>query len=264
MIYDIQKASFSKRLSAYILDFILLVILITGVAWLLSVVFGYDSHLETIEQKRAFYSAQYSTEDFKIDFEISSTDYEKLTEEERKLLDQAYAEFSKDETVIKEYNVLYSLIVLMVSISVLVAHLILEFILPLILKNGQTVGKKIFGIAVVHSNCVRISHLTLFVRSILGKYTIETMIPVICTIMIIFTATGVSTFPVTTGLAIIFLLFAVQIAMLCASKNNTVIHDLISDTVAVDLSSQMIFKDKEALTKYIEEQHKKKVENSVY
>ena len=44
MIYDIQNAALGKRLSAWLLDFILLVVLITGVAALVSGAMDYDSH----------------------------------------------------------------------------------------------------------------------------------------------------------------------------------------------------------------------------
>ena len=42
MIYDLQKASILKRISAGILDFIIVLIIATGCFFLLSSIFNYD------------------------------------------------------------------------------------------------------------------------------------------------------------------------------------------------------------------------------
>lgn len=258
MIFDIQKASFLKRISAFILDFILLLILITGSAWILSIATDYKSHTNAIEQKKIEYQNLYSDDTFKVDFNIKESDFLELTIEQQQKINNAYAKFSEDKEVIKEYNVLYSLMLMITSISIFIACFILEFILPLILKNGQTVGKKVFGIAVMHTNSVKLSHLALFARSILGKYTIETMIPIAIAIMIYFGFWGLG------GTAILLLFLAVQITVLCVSKNNSCLHDLIAGTVAVDMQSQMIFENEEKMLEYKKAEHAKKVEKSVY
>jgi hypothetical protein len=48
MIYDLQKASILKRVSAGLLDFILTLIIATGAFFLLSSIFNYDSMLGNI------------------------------------------------------------------------------------------------------------------------------------------------------------------------------------------------------------------------
>ena len=72
---------------------------------------------------------------------------------------------------------MYNLAIVMVVIGVLGANLILEFVVPLIIGNGQTLGKKIFSIGVMRYDGVRVSPLLMFVRTVLGKSTIETLIP---------------------------------------------------------------------------------------
>ncbi len=258
MIYDVQKASFLKRVSAYILDFILLTIIATGVALLISAIVDYDGQLQIYEDKKTFYENKYSTEDFEIDFDIQESAFKELTSDKIELINTAYEEFRNDQEAIKAYNLLISLMLMITSISIFIAHLILEFILPLILKNGQTVGKKIFGVAVMQNNSVKVNHLSMFARSILGKYTIETMIPVMMAIMIYFGAWGLG------GFAILLLFFSAQLIILCITKNNSCVHDLLSGTVAVDLASQMIFESEEKMIEYKKAQHAKKVEKSVY
>ena len=73
---------------------------------------------------------------------------------------------------------------IIISFSILIGFLIVEFLFPMIFKNGQTLGKKIFGIGVMRVDGVKVTTPILFVRSILGKFTIETMMPVLMVIMI--------------------------------------------------------------------------------
>jgi len=91
--------------------------------------------------------------------------------------------------------------------------------------------------------------LQLLVRTLLGKFTIETMIPVYGVLMIIFgTANPVM-------LLISFVLLAVQLVVILATYTNSCIHDLLAGTVVVDASSQMIFETPEALLAYKKEAH---------
>ena len=57
---------------------------------------------------------------------------------------------------------------------------------PLKLGNGQTIGKKVFGIGVMRVDGVQLTTIQLFIRTILGKFTLETMIPVYIVLMIFF------------------------------------------------------------------------------
>ena len=57
---DLQKANFWKRISAALLDLILLFIVIVGCALLLSVVFGYDSYSETLEGRYEAIEKEYA------------------------------------------------------------------------------------------------------------------------------------------------------------------------------------------------------------
>jgi uncharacterized RDD family membrane protein YckC len=117
----------------------------------------------------------------------------------------------------------------------LIAFLILEFIVPLLFKNGQTLGKKIFGIAVIRVDGVRIPTFQLFVRAVLGKYTIETMVPLFIIMLFLMGTLGIM------GPIIILLLIVLQIVVMVVSKTNSPIHDLLAVTAVVDINTQMIF-----------------------
>lgn len=135
----------------------------------------------------------------------------------------------------------YTMLFMMLSVGLLLAYLILDFILPIIFKNGQTVGKKIFGIGLVRPNCVKITNLALFARTVLGKFAIETMFPVLLIFLFFFGGLG--------WLALVLLaaLFLLNAIVFFATKNKTPIHDVVAGTVAVDLKIQIVFESEEEL-----------------
>ncbi len=253
MMLDLQKASVLKRVSAFLLDMILLLILITGFAFVLSLVTGYDGYNERLEAVEQEYEDKYG-----VSFDISEEEYNKMPEEQRKYFDEVYTEFSKDEEALYLYNMQFNLILMISTVSILLSYVVLELILPLVFKNGQTVGKKIFGIALMHTNSVRLTTMALFVRTILGKFTLETMIPVYIFIMAVFGTLGL------TGTIMLLLILVLQIGVILITKTNSCIHDLLANTVAVDLSSQMIFDSVDAMNEYKKKIHAEQVKNADY
>ena len=161
--------------------------------------------------------------------------YEAMEAEERARYDAALAALSEDGEVNYLYGMLFNLTLLIVTFSVLVAFFLLEFVVPLLFGNGQTLGKKVFGIGVMRADGVKISPVLLFARTVLGKYTVETMIPVLTVIMIYFGVVGFG------GTLIILALAAVQLLLLVLTAARTPIHDKLAQTVTVDIASQRIF-----------------------
>lgn len=249
----IQKAGLLKRFSAFLLDFILMTIAVTGLAFLLFSITGYDNHLAFVESKQAEYEDLYS-----VDFSITEEDLNKLPEEERKYIEDAYTRFATDTEVVGAYNLMFNLTLMITSLSIFFAVLILEFIIPLILKDGMTVGKKIFGIGVIQENGVRMKTVAFFTRAILGKYTIEMMIPVILITMMLFGSGGLIGV-IVLGLIVIFELF-----VFFKDKNYTLIHDVLAHTVCVDMQTQLIFDTEEELLAYKERIHAEMAERSPY
>lgn len=244
MIYDLQRASLLKRASAYLLDVILLLTLVTGAAFALSAILGYDGYVETLEGIYAEYEAEYG-----IDLEISQEDFDALSREEQKVYEDVNRLMNENDEAIEAYNMTVSLALLIASLSVLIGYLVLEFMVPLILKNGQTIGKKVFGIALMRTDGVRISSFALFVRTLLGKCTVETMIPVYLLILIIFGNLGMTGTIILAGIAIL------QIVLVLSSRTHSAIHDMMAATVAVDLASQMIFESEADMLAYKNKLH---------
>lgn len=236
---DLQRADFWKRISAFLFDFIIIGIVIVGVAWALSAALRFDDFKNHLDACDKAYE-----EEFGIDFDITADEFEKLTEEERQKYDEASKKLMTDDVRYYYYSMTVNLMLIIVIISVLVGHLLIELIVPLILGNGQTLGKKIFGIAVMRSDGVKVTAFQMFVRAILGKCTVETLIPVLVVIMIISNVTGVL------GLVVLFALVLAQCILLIVTKARTPIHDLMAVTVTVDIASQRIFDTAEDLLEY--------------
>ena len=239
MTCDIQKAGLWKRIAAGMLDGILLAVLAVGVAFLLGEIFGYDGYNTTLNESYAYYENEYG-----IQFQITGQEYEALSQQEKERYDAAYEALIQDEAAMKAYNMVLSLSLLITTGGILLACLVLEFVIPLILGNGQTVGKKVFGLGVVRVDGVRTTPLQMFIRTVLGKFTVEIMIPVYVVLMIFFNTTGLG------GTLLLGALLVAQILIMALSANNYLIHDLLAGTVVVDVASQMIFRDTQDLIDY--------------
>lgn len=247
MELDIQKASMWKRISAYLFDALLLSIVIVCIAWLMSVLFGYTEYSEQFNDIRSQYELEYG-----VDFE---SDLDSLTPEEKAAVESAYEKFTMNEDANYAYMMMIVLALAIISISILAGYFILEFIIPLIFKNGQTIGKKAFGIAVMRADGVRLIPAALFVRSILGKCVVETMVPLLILVMIFFGSAGLL------GIIAVALIGLFQIILIAATKTRSAIHDLLAYSVAVDFTSQRIFDSPEALLDYKKKIH---AEESLY
>ena len=239
MMYDLQKASMWKRISAFLFDNILLLVAIVGIAALLSSMLGYDQYSKTLDEAYAKYEAEYG-----VTFDTTQEQYNAMTAEEKAIYDAAYEALVADDVAMYAYGMMVNLMLLILSGSVLLGMFIFEFAVPMLFGNGQTLGKKIFGIAIMRIDGVKISGPLMFIRTILGKFTIETMIPVIIIYMMILGVIGIL------GPMIILVLLVLQCIMLVMSRSGRLIHDYLAKTVAVDLSSQMMFDTTEEMLEY--------------
>lgn len=253
MIFDLQKASMWKRVSAFLFDAIILGVAVAGFAFLLSAVLGFDAHNEALNDAYAKYEAEYG-----VVFDITEEEYLQKSEAELQAYNDAYAALIADEDAMYSYNMVINLTMVISTISILLAFLVLEFAVPVKLGNGQTLGKKIFGVAVMRTDGVKVTPPLLFIRTVLGKFTIETMIPVLILVMIFFNMVGI------VGTIILGLILLVQIILIIKTQTNSCIHDVLAKTVAVDMASQMIFETEEEMIAYKNKVHAEKVARQTY
>ena len=245
MSMDLQKAGIWKRFSAYLFDLMLVVFVTVAGAILFASMFRFDASVKEFAEITVEYEDKYG-----IDLDISQEDYNALSEAEKAAYDETYKialeEYSKDGRVSATYGAIVSKTLLIVALSLLFGVAIVHFLFPLLFKNGQTLGKKIFGLAVTRTNFVRLKSPILFARSILGVYAIETMFPAFLIIMILLGKLGII------GVITLLLFLVLQIGVMIYTPTNSSIHDLLADTVVVDMASQQIFETEVERLEYVQ------------
>ena len=239
MTVDIQKASFWKRISAFMLDAIVMVILAVGCGAALSGALRFSEYNEKVQAAYTQYE-----EDYGISFELTQEEYETMLPEERARFDEAYDALIADQEAMYAYNMTIYLSMLITTMGILIAVILLEFVGPMMLGNGQTLGKKVFGLGVMRVDSVRLTTIQLFIRTFLGKFTIEIMIPILLVLALFFNIIG----PV--GLIVLGGILLLQVILLGISKTNSAIHDHLAGTVVIDIASQRIFDTTDDMIEY--------------
>ena len=251
---DVQKANMWKRISAWLFDFILLFIVITGFAFLTAWVVDIDTYYGDYAAVRAEYAEKYN-----IDTEADTSGYtEEQLKEYNDRCDEADAAFAQDERALYNWGMIVTLVPVIITVSVFLGYLVMEFIIPLFLKEGRTIGKKIFGLCLMRVDSVRVTSVQLFVRTVLGKFTVETMIPLTLIALIIM---NIAT--VVAPVALIAICGA-QIILIISSQTHSAIHDRMSGVVVVDFSSQMLFDTHEEMLAYKQRVHAEAASRSPY
>lgn len=266
-MFELRKIGIIRRASALLLDAILLVVLATGFMFLISLMCNYKEeeqlstqyYAEWEEYRKTYASGiaahcSYTYEETEDGYVITRNGEQSSLDEligslvdkkdESEAMQTAYAAYTalpKVEQVNWQYQYVYNLLFMMTSIGVLLSYIILEFVLPIIFKNGQTIGKKVFGCCLVRPNCVKITNLALFARTILGKYAIETMFPILLVFLFLFNGIGILAIILFAALALL------NIILFIALKNRTPLHDILAGTVVADMRLQMIFQSDEEL-----------------
>ena len=98
----------------------------------------------------------------------------------------------------------------------------------------------------------------MFVRAMLGKYAIETMVPLSILLIFFFVVHEATLF-------IVFVaLYVFQIILFFATKTRSFIHDALASSVTVDMASQMIFNSTEEMIAYKESLHEQEAKEAEY
>lgn len=266
-MYELKKIGIFKRASAWLLDAILFMVLATGVMYIVSLICDYSSEAELASQYSTEWNEFYENyiaevaEFYGFTYEKDGATYtitkngqasslsevvtvlynSKGLDEQTAEAYEAYCNLTPAATVDLQNQLVSNLLFIIISVGILLAYLILEFVVPLFFKNGQTVGKKVFGICLVRTDCVKITNLALFARTVIGKFAVETMFPIL---LVFLSFTGVLGM---LGLILFAALFVLNAVLFFATKNKTPIHDIFAGTVAVDKSIQVIFQSEEEL-----------------
>lgn len=266
-MFELKPIGIVKRASAWLLDAILLAVLATGLMWIVSLISNYSAEerlaseyyaqwenfrKEYIGDVAAFYGFTYEEDGERytinkdgapaaLDDVVKALSDSNGEQEETAQAYEVYLTLPPVSAVNAQYRYVYTLLFMMVSFGLFFAFLILEFLLPIFFRNGQTVGKKVFAICIVRPDCVKITTPSLFVRTILGKFSIETMFPVLLAFQFFFGGMGLL------SLILFAAILLLNVVLFFVTKNRTPIHDILAGTVAVDMKLQMIYASDEEL-----------------
>ena len=140
----------------------------------------------------------------------------------------AYALLVSQDFYISTANTYYFYYTIGIVASVLLAGIIVYIVLPFFLKNGSTLGKKIFKLGLATYDGYKFSNYQLLLRFVpFAIIVLAYLIPVWSSIII----------SITVPLAALLISFA----LMMASPKKTALHDFAARTIVVNLETSIIF-----------------------
>lgn len=216
----LQKAPFFKRLLALMLDWMFIVIIIFTCVIPMSFLLKVDEYSEKFDQYYSEYEKKYG-----VDFDLTEEQFNAMTEEELKLYEEAYNALTSDEEANKAHDALFKRMLGSIELAILAGYLVMDVLFPLMLKNGQTLGKRVFGLAVRRTAGEPASMLTILSRTVIGKFTVQTAIPALAVCSILMGSLNLI------GILYIVAILVANIVLLI--KKNKALHDVLADTIVV-------------------------------
>ena len=112
--------------------------------------------------------------------------------------------------------------------SVLIGGLVSYILLPFILKNGQTVGKKIFKLGLATYDGYKFSNYQLFLRIVpFVILDLAMLIPIWSSILIV--------------IMVLLVVLLTSFALMMASPKRAALHDFAARTIVVNLDTSILF-----------------------
>ena len=141
MSLNLQKATFFKRFSAWMFDSMMVVVIAMGLLIALLRGFGYaDLEAQHLQGREVYYTQ--AGQEYNIDLFMSQDDYGKLDEAGKQAYADAYnrAEelINADEELTAVSKKMFATLLLCGSGALFLGVAAMHFVIPLLLKNGQT------------------------------------------------------------------------------------------------------------------------------
>lgn len=160
-----------------------------------------------------------------------------------KLLQQKYVDaiiyvFNNIENVKKAGADYMFISTMQFVVSILISGAIFYIVLPWILKDGQTLGKKFFKLGLANSDGYKFTNTRLLMR----------FVPLAVVDLSLFFLIGVNLY---ITLTIILIIFLVSFALAMSSPKRMSLHDITARTIVVDLKNSKLFPDSIEETKYV-------------
>ena len=215
-MYGIYNAKLFNRIAAFLVDCIIILVVFVAVDLvatqkIANKVWGYDNLMDQYEQYQIDYGIAYFDTDGNLVYNN---------------VDSSVTEaFQNDQAVQKVASQISWISVMVISINLFVGELIAFLILPLIFKNGKTVGKLLMHMGLATNQGVRIKFWQLLARFLIGIFAVETVLSL--------------EFIYLLGIPVPIPLVGSAIVMF-ATKRHQALHDLIAGTQVVDTDKTII------------------------
>ena len=250
---DLQKAPFGKRIFAFLADLIVAAILISGLYFAFSAILDVDSYTAKYDGILKSYEERYG-----VSFDTTQEEYDAMTDAEKEHYNEAVDAMNNDEDANRAMKTALTMGFAIIAGGIIVSMLLLEFIVPLLMKDGRTLGKRLFGLGVMRRNFTRITPVQLFVRGVIGKGVFELVLPIMIIFSVLLGITGIF------GLILLGVMVIAEIVALVRSDSNSMLHDVLADTAVVDWASQLIFDDEKRRDEFIRRQKEEIEQNKLY
>ena len=224
-IFEPHRASQVKRAAAYLIDLILFLVVFTGVLYLVSIIIGFQDSLDKLN--------------------AMMEQYQVCEDENNPVCIQNWENFNKDSTAVYYSNKTIELLLIVFSVSVIVTNILYELIIPLCLKNGQTVGLKVFNLGFIDNEGVKVRPIQVFVRFLFGKTIVNILIPFYS--FLFYTMYG--GLPGMIAGLLAFGIPVMNILLFLFGPKKCGFANLIGGVFVVDLEDTYIFENKEELIK---------------
>jgi uncharacterized RDD family membrane protein YckC len=260
-IYVPKAPKTIKRLAAWFIDIILIIVVATGVALMTSAIYGYDSYNNKCYQKEIEYGIYVEDPKGELSFEDKTYticyEVEGITKEEAST---RYEKLYQDSEYREAYSKRSIGQVIIITTAIVISITIFELIVPLILKHGRTIGMKFFDIGYVTDEGIDVGVKEVFIRFLFGKLVVGALIPY-SGIMLSFLMPTQYTI---VGFVAIFGVIGINLLLLFTTPEKRGIHDFIAKCVPCDNSCQIYFKTIEELSKAKAEDERIKNEKKYY
>ena len=164
-MYEVYNGKMFSRIAALIVDLIIVLCIFVTIDILITKnvannVWQYDDKVSQYENYQIDYGIAYKDAEGNL---IYVDDVENSTLEA----------FKSDESVWALAQDITTLQIIQISFDLFVSEILVFFVLPLIFKNGQTLGKKLMRLGLVNSKGLKVANWAVFARFIIGIYAVE-------------------------------------------------------------------------------------------
>ncbi len=247
-IYSSTKPTYFRRILAFFLDLVLFLVLFTGACILSSSIIGLQDSQNQLNEKYIEHNVYVLNEnneyEFCVDKDGSTT------------CKIAWENFNKDEVACELYDSIAVKTTYVAALGIFISELILEFFVPVLLKNGRTVGMFCIGLGLIDNRGIKVTTLQLFMRFLFGKFIVVSMLP-----LFLFMYHFFGLFP-GYGLILSLLIIVINALMKLFTPNRIGFVDAIGKTYMVENDQQIYVDTLEELSalkiKELEEKEKQK------